>query len=533
MDSGLKSTIKYLQSENLDIDYKEFVFQVESHPDYPSLLSFSDTLTFFGVKNMAVKTDSFSVDLLPNSFIALFRDNGLEELSFIEISESNLFKDGRQIPQAEIKKKWGGIVFVADDESNSVLNKKKKSYKWRLPLLLASILLISTIMVSGMFFPSHFYFFLIICITGLFLAVEASRQALGEVTILSEGLCKSMLDSDCSSVLKSKEWGFLKILDPSDLTVVFFSGQLTSFVILESFGYHETFFTLFRTGLFLVLPISLMSLYYQWKIIKQWCPICLMILGVFYIELIYFTNTDFSYHVSTKGLFLFLGIYSLIFSIWSLVKSLIKSNQAMTETIIETMRFKRNYELFLLALKSEDKLADDSIQNAFHFGNTNSKLIIGLVTNPFCGYCPDAHEIIEELLMKYGEEVHVVMRFNFNIRPELHSAEYLNRLYLHRTLVAIYEIDGPGKFLLALKFWFENNDLDEWKRRFKQLIEEYEVDNVLNAQYSWCLKNELLFTPAITVGNRKYPNTYQRKDLLYFLNDLLDDKANFNLSPTR
>ena len=41
----------YLETENIKIDQEEFTFQVQSHPEYPSLLAISDTLSFFKIKS--------------------------------------------------------------------------------------------------------------------------------------------------------------------------------------------------------------------------------------------------------------------------------------------------------------------------------------------------------------------------------------------------------------------------------------------------------------------------------------------------
>ena len=37
----------YLEKEEILLDKPEFLFQVQSHPNYPSLLAISDTLSFF------------------------------------------------------------------------------------------------------------------------------------------------------------------------------------------------------------------------------------------------------------------------------------------------------------------------------------------------------------------------------------------------------------------------------------------------------------------------------------------------------
>ena len=46
----------------------EFEFQIQSHPDYLTLLSISDTLSFFKINNDAIKINSDKIDILPNKF---------------------------------------------------------------------------------------------------------------------------------------------------------------------------------------------------------------------------------------------------------------------------------------------------------------------------------------------------------------------------------------------------------------------------------------------------------------------------------
>lgn len=49
----IEAVFLYTQSQNISIDKQEFEFQIETHPDYPSLLAFSDTLNFFDIPNIA------------------------------------------------------------------------------------------------------------------------------------------------------------------------------------------------------------------------------------------------------------------------------------------------------------------------------------------------------------------------------------------------------------------------------------------------------------------------------------------------
>lgn len=58
--------------KSLEINKKEFLFQFQSHPNYPSALAFSDTLNFLGVKNDAYNLEK---EELPGEFINIYDDN--------------------------------------------------------------------------------------------------------------------------------------------------------------------------------------------------------------------------------------------------------------------------------------------------------------------------------------------------------------------------------------------------------------------------------------------------------------------------
>lgn len=63
---------KYLKSANYNIENKTFEFQLETHPDYPSIKSISDTFDYFGIENLIAKVPKEILHKLPKFFIALF-----------------------------------------------------------------------------------------------------------------------------------------------------------------------------------------------------------------------------------------------------------------------------------------------------------------------------------------------------------------------------------------------------------------------------------------------------------------------------
>ncbi len=71
----------------LNLDKKEFYFQFQSHPNFPSVLAFSDTLKFLGISNEAYEIEQEDTwNQLPKEFITVFN----QKLSLVKSNKNNL-----------------------------------------------------------------------------------------------------------------------------------------------------------------------------------------------------------------------------------------------------------------------------------------------------------------------------------------------------------------------------------------------------------------------------------------------------------
>lgn len=92
MTENYNYLFQYLEKEGIFIDKTEFLFQMQSHPDYPSLLSVADTLSFFGVVNGIIRVSFSDLENLPNRFVALLKEGkGKPEFCFIEKKRNIIF----------------------------------------------------------------------------------------------------------------------------------------------------------------------------------------------------------------------------------------------------------------------------------------------------------------------------------------------------------------------------------------------------------------------------------------------------------
>ena len=90
MNTNFEYLLQYFDNENITIDLNEFYFQIQSHPDYPSLLSISDTLSFFKINNLATNLQNEDLLHLPKYFIALIQDDKLFQFSLCRKNDQRL-----------------------------------------------------------------------------------------------------------------------------------------------------------------------------------------------------------------------------------------------------------------------------------------------------------------------------------------------------------------------------------------------------------------------------------------------------------
>lgn len=154
----------------------------------------------------------------------------------------------------------------------------------------------------------HFYLFT--KTSGLFVSVLLSGHSLDKNNPFIEKLCaaKAHINSNCSEVLKLKAVYLFGLFAWSGLGLIYF---LTLFVFLllssEQSG-------LFMVSVVSILPLSyaIYSIYFQWRIVKGWCRLCLITQAILLVEfgigIVYLLSSGKGWSSTTFD-------YSLLFAI--------------------------------------------------------------------------------------------------------------------------------------------------------------------------------------------------------------------------
>ncbi|MBZ4042604.1 thioredoxin domain-containing protein [Flavobacterium hibisci] len=523
MNSNFDFLFNYLEKEEIPFDKSEFLFQVQSHPQYPNILSIADTLSFFNIENGVIEVAISDIELLPDSFITFLKEGADNVKAFFVTKKDGYYhcsyeRKTKILDINELKALWSGIVFLVEKSENEFETKAKKNTFWWLKLLIFFCLFAIILYCFSPNFQSFLFF--IFPILGLVFSLAALKDLFDTKSELLDNFCNMTAATSCTDVLGSTKWKIFKFFSFGDLSVVFFSTQFVGF-LLFIFRLNETlFFDLQKILLLCSVPVLFTSIYYQKFVEKKWCPICLIIIGVFLLEIIYVEirhRSSFNFHIHSFIIFAF--TFTLVSTCWFILKQLLLKLKSLKEFQIKGNRFMRNYEIFknnLVASQAIQSIPFQS-QETIILGNPDAILKIIVVTSPFCGFCKVVHEVIEEIIDKYSEKVCFQIYFNFNNNSNDNESKMI-----HHKLMSIYFNQGSKVFMKALGDWY--NKKNEIKIIGDSVINSnLNLDLILEKQFEWCQLNGINYTPAIIIRGYLLPKQYDKKDLIYFINDLSED----------
>ena len=523
-NQNLKSVFSYVKSENIKIDFANFLYQAEKHPDYPTLLAISDTLSFFKIKNGAIQVSVSEIDLLPDHFVALLgKEKSNPQLYFIKKNNNIYFytldEKVIEISKSELESSWNNIVLLLEkSEVENIVNKKKSKLSWILSLLCLGLFVLTLIEFKDNIQTKLFFLFPIF---GLLFSVSALKDLFGIENVLLNSFCNMNDSTGCTSVISSTKWKFFEFVNFSDLSIVFFSSQFLGLLLFLFADNIDSFFYIQKILLFVAIPILFLSIYYQKFVERKWCPICLGIIAIILLELVYlivFQSVPFI--ILPKLLIPYGLIFMTVTIIWSSLKRLLFQQKELKEFQLKGIRFIHNYEIFKNTLLVSSKTAFKNI----HFGNiilgnADARLKIIIVSSPFCRHCAEIHTIIEEIVEKYRDTVCFDIRFNFN---DEQSDEKSKKI--HQNFVRIYYDKGQDSFIKALHNWFENKDEDKLNSNGTSQLSDLKINEILKEQFFMNQENNITFTPAIIIDQYVFPKQYDRKELIHFINDLVEDE---------
>jgi len=508
--------------------------EITEHPNYPSLLSISDALRSYKVENLSLKTTVDNFESFPTPFIA--QVNGqLSQYSLFAIVNNTLLNDqinwynpekkkNELITKSNFEKLFTGYVMLAEagekaGEQDYETKRKSEQIQnfWNgtiaivFPLLFVLMSIFSVINhgIVNSVLPICFGLITLIgAITGALLLLYDIDQ----FNPTLQKVCHAGTKTNCAAILNSgasKIWG----ISWSTIGFTYFFGVLLS-LLLSGIVNQEAMSIAAWLNL-VVVPYVFFSLYYQWKIAKQWCPMCLVIQLVLVLQFIIAFAGNFYQSLSLLEVPIFLTFilsFVIVFIAVQMLLPTLKKAKEGKSINHELLRLKHNPEIFQALLEKQKKISESTEGLGITLGNSDGKIKLIKVCNPYCGPCASAHPIIDELL-ENNPDLQVQIIFTASIEENDFRMPPVQHLLA---------IANKGDSLLtkkALDDWYlsPSNDYNVFAKKHP-MNDELKIElPQINAMHKWTEDEQIAFTPTFFINGYQLPETYHVSDLKYFL----------------
>jgi uncharacterized membrane protein len=317
-----KEIVKWLRIQHMLVAENHLRLRLESHPDYPSLLAVKDTLDELGIESYACQGTKEGL-----------KNEGKPFLAHFNMGEGNVlfFKDvaGAEQKIKDFDKYWSGNVMFADPVKNygnlpdagqagTEHDKLYKNEKLNDAFGIAAVILFAGAL-SGLSIAAGSMPAILLTVSnfiGLCFSWLIAQKEFGISNSVSDKICSMAKHSRCESVLFSKGAKLFNWLTWGDVGMVYFTASLFYVLYLLITGNSsglQLFYLISISGL--LFPFF--SLYYRWKVGKQWCMLCIAVLIILSVIGI-ISAANFNNHLSGGNFLYFLLIIAL--ATWQLLK---------------------------------------------------------------------------------------------------------------------------------------------------------------------------------------------------------------------
>ncbi|PZR27149.1 MAG: hypothetical protein DI535_12105 [Citrobacter freundii] len=502
-DNISKPTFDWLRTMKVNIS-REFVKrQLQCHPDFPSLASLTERLEEWGIPSAAVVVDKEKLHELPLPFLAHQPEN---DGGFILVKS---FRD-RSVRSKEFLSSWDGIAVFAEAPDNwryssndEQLKKDNILRRRKIASFILSALAIAGIVSTGFSWPLTIL--LVSSLLGIGVASLIVQEELGITNEITEQLCSTGKQVDCNAVLNSDAGKVGTWFKLSDASLVYFAG-LSLFVMLTYLVPAASSWLPWLV--FSAIPVTIFSLYYQWRVIGKWCILCLLIVGILWLQagvVLVGITPVFSLNLSTSGSALI--IFSMIFPAvaWMMLKPLLKKQKNFADKRFALQRFKHTKDVFYSLLVRQRKVSFRYISGDIQIGNPQARIQLFVACNPYCAPCAKAHEALHRII----ERTDIGLTIRFSTRPDddgdpkTIAAEYILGLMEGCTTIEKRHI---------IKDWYEVMNIDQFKRHYPS-AKQTDAKAVLWDWVNWVAESGVEFTPTIYVNGYQLPRQYRVEDL--------------------
>ena len=537
----------WLKLLNVKVHAHTIEEQMEQHPDWPSLLCISDALHQWKVPHLAAKATDHQ--LPDQQFPLLLVTNHPERpLAVVEKLHNDVvyfyqsnYTDLQHEPFHIFVQRWTGVYMIAEATSQSGDPEFAAAARKRRRQLAGPIaaLLLALTALCGLCWPRFHHMagpqnlsggvaavaVYILYLAGLAVSLMLLWYDIDKRNPLLQKVCTGLAKTNCNAILNSTASKLFGWLSWSEIGFAYFTGGLLLLALPA-----QAPWAIYWLGLLgaTALVYPLFSIYYQWRVAKQWCMLCLAVQAILVLQAaalwmggwvqLKFTDGSLFTPFFPLNLHLFLLLataYILPLLAWLSLKPWLLRHQTALREQRAYRRLKFNPEVFTNLLQKQKAMASAPqglgiVLGAAHAANTLVK-----VCNPYCGPCSKAHPRIEELLHRHANlQVQILFMVPNAPGDKLHTAAS-HLMAIARTAT------GQAQVQQALDDWYmpPKKDYEAFAAKYPMNGAVAVAAPAITAMEQWSKANDIRYTPTLFFNGHELPAEYDLEDLTYFLQE--------------
>lgn len=537
-DPTVRAVIKFLQLLDVKVNAATINESLQNHPDWPSLVCITDTLSKWKLPNAAGNVDPNEIDELPTPFLAKVSDRESPLIIVLQVSETEvqLYEGAKKIiitkRRSDFIKEWNGVYIIAEPDLRSGEHEYDRN---RNKILLSRIIPLTAIITTiTLFFlligkrvnslnstdvslSFGIYAQYTIFLLGSIVSILLTWHEIDQNNPLLKKVCSGLIKSNCNAILTSKQSKVFSWLSWSEVGLFFFMGNLFSLLFSGENITEAIWITSWMN--ILALPYTIFSVYYQNRIVKQWCLLCLSIQALLVgggINIAAYRFLSISYAPKVSSILIAGLIHLLIIMLWFSVKPYILKSQRSKDDYRQYMRLKFNASVFDFLLKKQKQIYQSVEGLGINMGNPNASNTIIKVCHPYCGPCSKSYPEIEKLL-ESNDDLKIKIIFTFP------GAELDYKYNPTPYFLALAKHAEPDELKNALNDWYlpVEKSFVRFAARYPISIDLLNQNEQLIAMDNWCRATSITHTPTFFINGFELPPAYGVEDLQYFLQDSL------------
>jgi uncharacterized membrane protein len=502
------------------------------HPDYPSLFALNETLQNYGIQNTPLEISDGSLHQFFAPFIVYYEiDKHVNDFVLVTgIDAQNIkliSKDKKSIKLShdDFMNRWKKILIRIDSvhpvprrASNALikLETKERNIRNVLGVIVLAFLMLFVGKKSYDFQGSTILFtsWLALTFAGSVVSFILLSFDIRSNNELVKQFCSAGKKINCESVLQSSG----SKIGPFSWSEIGFSYFIANLLYLLFFANsNSTIIPIAIISLFSA-PYIVYSIYYQYKIVKQWCLLCLIVQGLIFLQFIlslaYFNANKvigLDLNLLTANLLIHAGLFISTLFLWVILRPYLKQSFELEKWKFSYFRLQRNPSLFKAFLNQQPEVPYSIEEIAIRVGRANSTNKILKVCNPFCGPCSRAHTDLESVITECDAELFVIFT---STNSEGDKGGEVSRYFIG---MSYYK---PEILEEALNWWYESSEKSivglSTKFPYK-IVDDNRLRAGLQQMRDWVDKADITGTPTIFINNHRLPPLYSVKDIKYLI----------------